>query len=511
MKNFSQKLRSLRFVLPLLFVGLALLFEGMILLYWTQFIEPAIKSEAETAAKAMAQFLSFPLADGLSPHDGAISMEQVTKTMDIALLPTNPVTKEPFFEGIVLYTDPEALSDIPDRLRRIRRGDTSCPDCAVVDIPLYSRYTRELLGIARYSMSMSFYRNLKRDMVRRLLFMALLMLVLIIIVWSFAIMATRPLSVLSKHLTQTQAGDLTPVPELTGLVPTEVLMVKQALNELLYHAREYTMQLDAANTELKNTQSQLVQTGRLASIGELAAGVAHELNQPLMVIRAHAQLLKNNIGRVTDDELTDIAHTMERNTDRMMKIINHLRDFSRQSSTEFHRFDIRPVIEDALSMVAEQLRIHGIAMETRFFPDLPECRGNKYQIEQVLLNLFTNARDAITARYGVSENSAAPGDAEGRICVTACRSRNRKGHIDILVSDNGIGIRPGEAERVFDPFFTTKEVGMGTGLGLSISYGIMETHNGEIVIERSDETGTTFRISLPLADEVTAADDNLPG
>ena len=275
--------------------------------------------------------------------------------------------------------------------------------------------------------------------------------------------------------------------------------------------------LKEAYEELKKTQVQLIQSGKLASIGELAAGVAHELNQPLMVIRGNAQLVQRSIqkGKGNVDDLAKLLEPVNRNTKRMMNIINHLRTFSRQTQTEYRGIDVNKIIEDSFLMLGEQLRLRNVEISKELGVGLPKIKGDANQLEQVILNLIANARDAVETR---DEGRQTKDDSvQGRdeyiklieiitkkgefpnqqTTIDAPQSEN---FVEILVKDNGGGIPVDKVNKIFDPFFTTKEVGKGTGLGLSISYGIIKDHKGEIKIEETGAKGTTFRIRLPIAD-----------
>jgi len=267
--------------------------------------------------------------------------------------------------------------------------------------------------------------------------------------------------------------------------------------EILKH-KNTLKDLKKANLELKETQTQLIQSAKLASIGQLASGVAHELNQPLMVIRATAQITKRrqNKGGLGHDELGKNLVNIEKNTKRMMNIIDHLRLFSRQSARDFERVDINRVIEESLLMIGEQLRVRGIGVKQKLTSDLPMVMGNGNHLEQVMLNLFTNARDAIKKYAEPEENR----QRENVIEIQTGLSIAQPGCVEILIRDSGKGISPREGQRIFDPFFTTKEVGMGTGLGLSISYGIIKDHGGEIAVAETGTEGTTFRILLPISE-----------
>jgi C4-dicarboxylate-specific signal transduction histidine kinase len=240
-----------------------------------------------------------------------------------------------------------------------------------------------------------------------------------------------------------------------------------------------------AYEKLKSTQAQLVQSAKLASIGELASGIAHELNQPLMVIRGTAQLIRRGHRKssfAAEDLLENIGY-IEKNTKRMMNIINHLRIFSRQSQADIESVDVNKIIEECFLMVGEQLRLRNIQVKKDLAPDLPKVLGDANLLKQVFLNLMTNARDAmndggtlnIVTRYLLSHTGNE--DSETNI-------------VEMSFSDTGGGISSECLGKVFDPFFTTKEVGKGTGLGLSISYGIMKDHQGEIEIALRQLSGT---------------------
>ncbi len=262
--------------------------------------------------------------------------------------------------------------------------------------------------------------------------------------------------------------------------------------------------LRKAYEDLKNVQGQLVQSGKLASIGELAAGVAHELNQPLMVIRGTAQMIERTArkGSLSPDALLSQLEPIDRNTKRMMRIIGHLRTFSRQSEMEFQPVEINRVIEECFLLIGEQLKLRDITVERDFAPDLPKIRADANQLEQVFLNLLGNSRDAVTE---AREKAAAEGREAppGRIAIiTRLAARDslpgQAGAVEVLIRDAGGGIPSDKVSRIFEPFFTTKAVGKGTGLGLSITYGIVKDHGGEIDVTATGPEGTTMRILLPV-------------
>lgn len=254
--------------------------------------------------------------------------------------------------------------------------------------------------------------------------------------------------------------------------------------------KQIQQQLEQTNIDLQATQSQLIQASKLASIGELSAGVAHELNQPLMVIRNGGQMLERKLkkGTLDDANLNKYIESVLANSKRMMKIIDHLRTFSRRSSTDFEPVDVNKVINDSFYLVSEQLRLHDIAVDIHLADPTPWVLGEANQLEQVILNLVSNARDSLDSYR--TDNK--------RLTITTRLSQEDGAFAEILVADNGHGIPEDVAKLIFDPFYTTKEEGKGTGLGLSISYGIINDHKGVIDIAQTSEDGTTMRIRLPI-------------
>jgi C4-dicarboxylate-specific signal transduction histidine kinase len=249
--------------------------------------------------------------------------------------------------------------------------------------------------------------------------------------------------------------------------------------------------------ELRNVQSQLVQSGKLASIGELAAGVAHELNQPLMVVRTTAQSSvrqqrKNALDAAT---LLENLNFIEKNTKRMMNIINHLRTFSRQTDRKFAPVNVNETIQNAFLMIGQQLSQKNIKVIRDFSEGLPEVLGDANQLEQVFLNLLANGRDSMQSKF---EAGGGVVESQKKIVITTHVSAEIKEAVEILFKDTGSGIPQEALNNIFDPFFTTKGVGDGTGLGLSISYGIIQDHKGEIDVVETGPEGTTFRVRLPM-------------
>ena len=283
---------------------------------------------------------------------------------------------------------------------------------------------------------------------------------------------------------------------------TEALTkTNQRLQGEIHQREQVEEDLRKAYQDLKSTQAQLVQSAKLASIGELAAGIVHELNQPLMVIRGYAQNLLQDPEPLPGQ--SNALKLIEKNTGRMTHIINHLRAFSHQSQTVFTPVQINKVIDDAFLMIGEQLRLREIYTVKNLAEDLPLVNGDPNKLEQVFLNLVTNARDAIEEKRESKQSGKGNGTGSqqppaGNLEVITRFANGRNSSVEILIKDSGCGIPEDMADKIFDPFFTTKEVGKGTGLGLSISYGIIKEHQAEIEVAETGPEGTTIRIRIPI-------------
>jgi signal transduction histidine kinase len=233
-------------------------------------------------------------------------------------------------------------------------------------------------------------------------------------------------------------------------------------------------------TDRAELEQQLVQADKLSSIGLLAAGVAHEVNTPLAVISTYAQMLAKQVAE--DSAKTQILDKIAKQTFRASEIVNSLLNFSRTSTTSFGPVNLNRTIQETLSLLDHQLQKSGVEIQTDLAPDAPAIVGNAGKLQQVFLNLFLNARDAMPSG--------------GQLEVRTWREGQ---HALIEVSDSGTGIAPEHLNRIYDPFFTTKAARKGTGLGLSVSYGIIQEHAGSIEVSNKPAGGARFRITLPLS------------
>ncbi len=249
--------------------------------------------------------------------------------------------------------------------------------------------------------------------------------------------------------------------------------MRQELADLREHAR--------MRQELERTQRQLVQAEKIASMGRLAAGVAHEINNPLAGVLIYADMLMKEIKH--NEQWRQDLDEIINQTLRCKQIVSRLLEFSRQSLEERVVFDVNEVIDHCVEMLGRQALFHNIEIIQDLDSALPQILGNPGELEQVFTNLMINAADAM--------------DGRGKLTISS-RSDLKAEQVILKFTDTGQGISPTIKEKIFEPFFTTKPVGVGTGLGLSVVYGVVQRHGGTIEVESPPGRGATFIIRLPL-------------
>jgi two-component system NtrC family sensor kinase len=280
----------------------------------------------------------------------------------------------------------------------------------------------------------------------------------------------QPLTRLEQATTKIGRGDFGPIPH-AGRVESEVDRLILAFNRM--------------TEELEARQEQIIHSRKIASLGTLVSGVAHELNNPINNVILTIDSLMG--GRKIDEErrlamLNDILTQAI----RASEIVKHLLDFSRTDRTIIEDLDIAQALRETIQISENQITVNNIKLRVDLATDLPVVRGNRQALQQVFINLLTNAVHAMPSG--------------GELLVRAVQGSDRK--IVIMVRDTGSGIAEDHLPRIFDPFFTTKKVGKGTGLGLSVSYGIIKKHGGIITVESSPGKGSTFTIVLPTKEEM---------
>lgn len=245
-------------------------------------------------------------------------------------------------------------------------------------------------------------------------------------------------------------------------------------------------------TESVEKETQLIQAGKLATLGTMAAGMAHEINQPLNVIQICSDLILKMIKKgikIPEDELVMMANDIIDNVARASGVIKHVRDFARQSERDLKKLCINDPINDVFKVLGHQLTVHSINVKLDLDPDIPEIRAEHNRLEQVFINLVTNAIDSMDERAEKEE-----GPVEKTLEIKTYTQGNR---VVIKASDTGMGMTKAVKRKIFEPFFTTKETGKGTGLGTSISFGIIKDYSGTIDIQSEYGEGATFIIKFP--------------
>ena len=250
-------------------------------------------------------------------------------------------------------------------------------------------------------------------------------------------------------------------------------------------------------TKRLETEQQLIQASKMATLGEMATGVAHELNQPLSVIKTASRFFMKKIGKkekIEDEIFLTMATEIDSYVDRAAKIINHMRQFGRKSDITLQKVQVNEILKAAMEILGQQLKVRGIKVVWDLEENLALIMADPDRLEQVFINLLVNARDAVDEKWQSQESA---GD-DKKITL---KTESVDHEVVVEISDTGPGIADAIIDRIFEPFFTTKKVGQGTGLGLSISYGIIQECKGRIKAVSPKNDGTTFIMKFPTADD----------
>jgi two-component system NtrC family sensor kinase len=296
-----------------------------------------------------------------------------------------------------------------------------------------------------------------------LVFLGLGILVAFYLAW----VLVRPMMQMQQAMERITHGDFTPLPEPEGR-SEEFISLFRAFNRMI--------------RELEEHQEEILQSRKIAAIGTLTAGIAHELNNPINNIALTAEALKEDFGQMDEGEAQGLMQDILVQAERASEIVKGLLDFSRSERPELEPVSIVMVIDDTLKLVRNQLMLSGIQVDKEISPEVPPISGDRKSLQQVFLNLFINAIQAMSDG--------------GQLIIRVWSDRDQWLHVD--VKDTGQGIDPEHLPHIFDPFYTTKEVGRGTGLGLSVTYGIIEKHGGHIEVHSKKGEGALFSIVLPV-------------
>jgi two-component system NtrC family sensor kinase len=246
--------------------------------------------------------------------------------------------------------------------------------------------------------------------------------------------------------------------------------------------------------ELRETQAQLTQAEKMKSLGQLVAGVAHELNNPINNITLTAEMLKEDYTQLPDAERLEMVQDLIEQAERSQKIVRNLLDYARESEMTAEHLNVKELLDDSVKVATNQIKLARVKVVLEVPQDLPRTYGDRQQLRQVILNLVLNALDAM------------PG---GGTLTLAASVSDERDYLEIRVTDTGAGIPPHVLPKIFDPFFTTKPSSAGTGLGLAVSLGIVRQHGGDIHVRTEIGKGTCFTVLLPIA-KIPAQMDSAP-
>ncbi|MCG8637695.1 MAG: ATP-binding protein [Desulfobacterales bacterium] len=259
-------------------------------------------------------------------------------------------------------------------------------------------------------------------------------------------------------------------------------------------------------TNSVETEHQLIQAGKMATLGEMATGVAHELNQPLSVIKTASGFIARKIssGREIDGEiLKTLSGEIESHVDRASKITNHMRLFGRKSEFRKEAVNINDVLTRAFDIFSQQLKLREIDVIWELGKSLPLISADPVRLEQVFINLLINARDSIVAKFDTEGMNRQDSPPENDLRQITLKTHEETGKVRVKIRDTGTGIASLHMDKIFEPFFTTKKVGQGTGLGLSISYGIIRESGGEITVHNNKDGGATFIMLFTVEEDIS--------
>jgi two-component system NtrC family sensor kinase len=337
---------------------------------------------------------------------------------------------------------------------------------------------QKVLGVLDITMSLAEVdRNIRAGQMRLFGFVIIAIAsISLMIYWLVNRMVLKPVNQVVEATQHVAAGDLNYI--ITLNKNDEIGALAKSFNDMTH--------------KLSEAQRQLYQSDKLASVGRLAAGVAHEINNPLTGVLTYSSFL---LKRANDKpEFKEDLEVIVRETKRCRDIVKGLLDFARQSQPTKRQAQADEIISHAVRIVQNQLSIHHINLEQNLHPHLPLVNVDVNQIQQVLVNLLVNANDAIGEKGGTITITTELVNPDMRMAIDPLPAQK---YIQIKVRDTGCGIPAENLPKIFDPFFTTKGQ-KGTGLGLAVVWGIIEKHNGRITVESEIGKGTTFRIFLPV-------------
>ncbi len=415
----------------------------LISLYWAVVVNPRIHDEAGRHAEMLAQSLEMPLVMALASFEGDERRTRMIEAMETILLYKDRKTGEPFILGITLDIDYDVVLGQEGELN-LSMGRTIGERSFVIEVPLYSDRNRELMGIGSFYCNDFFFRRLQKSMGFRLILFLLTVLFFFFLAW---IQLSKKIKVINQ-----------------------------------------------SEKNLREHEAQLVHAGRLSALGEMGAAIAHEINQPLAIIRLKADGLKASLARIeAEPRLFKAMDVIIEQVIRASGIIKSMRSFTRSAPNEaVDSIDVAAAVKEGLSFFREQFRIRQIRLDVSMPDRLPNIGVTRQKFEQIVVNFLSNARSAVEEK-GEMEGRGFEKNVHVRLFHDPSAER-----VVFEVEDNGVGMSPEVKERCLEPFYTTKKLGEGTGLGLSITHGIAKEFDLNIEVESDEGSGSVFRVLAPV-------------
>jgi len=391
----------------------------------------------------------------------------------------------------------------------------------IISAPIY--LGAKIVGGIRANLSLS---DVQKSIMKtqKIIFLYIVFDSIVIIIFGGFLLSrslVKPIKELLRATEKISDGDFSQKMKDRGI--NEIGKLSMSFNRMSRRLEGYVKSVEKANIELKQAQDEVIRSEKLASVGRLAAGVAHEIGNPIGAILGYVHILKGGVKDRKEEE--DYLKRIETESSRINTIVRDLLDFSRPSQVEVREVEINKVIDSTVSLLSPQKVLRKIRVDLYLEEDLPSVLVDENQFQQVMINLIINASDAmpdggdltiqtgLTSTQGEGAGSLSQrrkGDPEGidyallRMDYTFSGSYNRlkaaARSLEVKVSDTGCGIREEDRPKIFDPFYTTKPPGKGTGLGLTTCLRIIESFNGHIKVESRETKGTTFTILLPVAE-----------
>lgn len=457
-------------------------------------LETELQERSAVIAGSLAANLEYPLLIG----DTAAIARSVRSTLNQKDVLGCRVEDR---NGRIIYED--GTGSAPEGVRMVRQDVYVKKAGSSMDEGMIlgeQKVIKEVIGRIGLTLSLAAQHQKQKDIMKAVVavLVATIALASLATFFLFRYFISSPIGKLLEGTERIAKGDLSHEVKVTtgdelGLLANSfnamVHELKRSHGELAQYSRtleerviDRTRDLKGAYDKLRATEEQLIQSAKLASLGVLAGGVAHEINNPLTGVLGYSQLLLATISE-NDPHRADLEE-IERSAMRCKCIIDNLLRFSRQQKFAFEIVDVDQVIEDTLVLIGNQLQRNNVRIIKDIVPGEPAIRGNSQQLQQVFINIIHNAFDAM------------PDGGELSIATRVGTDR-----VEVSFRDTGTGIPADIIDKIFDPFVTTKPPGKGTGLGLSVSYGIVQKHDGEIRVENAPECGSIFTVSIPLVAE----------